>query len=65
MTTRYIIRDCDTQGIDFLLWGDDDEAAAKQSLADALADGLNVELVSMPSDGMDPHTKRLIDGMAI
>ena len=62
MTTRYIVRDRDTQGIDFLLWGDDDKAAAEQSLRDAIADGLDVELVTMPSDAMDPHTKRLIDG---
>ena len=62
MTIRYIVRDIDTKGCDFLLWGDDDKEAAEVSLADALADGLEVELVSMPSDQMDAHTKSLIDG---
>ena len=62
MTTRYIVRDIDTKGCDFLLWGDDNEEAAQISLAQALADGLEVELVSMPSDQMDEYTKRLIEG---
>jgi hypothetical protein len=62
MTTRYIIRDIDTKGCDFLVWGDGDREAADASLAQALADGLKVELVSMPSDGMDAHTKQLIEG---
>ena len=60
MTMRFIVRDIDTKGCDFLLWGDDDKEAAEISLAQALADGLDVELVAMPSDQMDPHTKRLI-----
>jgi hypothetical protein len=62
MTIRYIVRDIDTKGCDFLLWGDDDKEAADISLAQALADGLKVELVSMPSNKMDAYTKRLIDG---
>lgn len=62
MTIRYIVRDRDSRGINFLLWGDDDEAAAQQSLADALADGLDVELIQMPADRMDAHTRRLIEG---
>lgn len=62
MTIRYIVRDIDTKGCDFLLWGDDDEAAAKASLEHALEDGLDVELVSMPADAMDPRTRKLIEG---
>jgi hypothetical protein len=62
MTTRYIVRDRATQGVDFLLWGDGDKAAAEQSLQDAIANGLDVELVTMPADRMDPHTARLIEG---
>jgi transketolase len=62
MMTRYVVRDIATQGCDFLLWGDGDEHAAQVSLAQALADGLEVELVSMPANGMDEHTARLIEG---
>jgi hypothetical protein len=62
MTTRYVVRDVATHGIDFLLWGDDDRAAAEQTLSDCLADGLDVELVTMPADQMDAKTKRLIEG---
>jgi len=62
MTTRYIVRDIATQGCDFLLWGDDDKEAAQVSLEQALADGLDVELVEMPSDKMDDHTARLVEG---
>ena len=60
--TRHIVRDIATKGVDFLMWGDDDEAAAQETLRQALADGLKVELVSMPADAMDEHTKRLIEG---
>jgi hypothetical protein len=60
--TRYIVRDVATKGIDFLVWGDGDEAAAKVSLEQALADGLDVELVEMPADAMDDHTRKLIEG---
>lgn len=62
IATRYIVRDIATQGCDFLLWGDDSPEAAAESLRSALADGLAVELVTMPADKMDPHTKRLIEG---
>jgi len=60
--TRYIVRDKATQGIDFLLWGDDDPRAAQHSLAEAIAEGLEVELVVMPADDMDEHTRNLIEG---
>lgn len=60
--TRYIVRDIATRGCDFLLWGDDDAAAAKVSFDDAKADGLDVELVVMPADAMDARTRRLIEG---
>ena len=46
MTIRYIVRDIDTKGCDFLLWGDDDKIASRPH-GNALADGLEVELVSM------------------
>ena len=62
MTIRYIVRDTATKGCDFLLWGDDDADAANVSLKSALADGLDVELVTMPADQMDDLTKRLIEG---
>lgn len=62
MTIRYIVRDIDTQGIDFLMWGDDDFAAAIATLHDCLDEGLKVELAAMPADAMDPDTKRLIEG---
>jgi len=60
MTMRYIVRDTATQGVDFLIWGDDCPGAAKLSLIDAIADGLDVELVTMPANGMDTHTANLI-----
>jgi len=59
---RYIVRDKATQGCDFLMWGDNDPAAAKYTLDQALADSLDVELVTMPADDMDEHTRRLIEG---
>ena len=62
MPVRHIVRDTATKGCDFLLWGDDTLGAAKLSFIDAIADGLDVELVSMPANQMDDHTKRLIDG---
>jgi hypothetical protein len=62
VTARYIVRDIATKGCDFLVWGDDDEAAAKVSLEQAKADGLDVELVVMPADAMDDHTRKLIEG---
>jgi hypothetical protein len=62
MTTRYIVRDIATKGCDFLVWGDDDETAARSTLARALAEGCEVELISMPSDRMDDHTQHLIEG---
>jgi hypothetical protein len=62
MTIRYVVRDCDTAGCNFLLWGDVDEAAAQEALQSCLADGLDVELVAMPADRMDAHTRRLIEG---
>jgi hypothetical protein len=62
MITRYVVRDRDTQGCDFLLWGDGDADAAAVTLERALADGLDVELVTMPANAMDAHTRRLIDG---
>jgi hypothetical protein len=63
---RYIVRDIATQGCDFLLWGDDDLTAAVASLVRAHLDGIGheVELVTMPSNRMDAHTKRLIEGAA-
>lgn len=60
--TRYIVRDIATAGTDFLLWGDNDPIAARFTLAQALADGLEVELVVMPADDMDPRTRKLIEG---
>ena len=60
--TRYVLRDKATKGIDFLLWGDNDPAAAKYSLEQALADGLDVELVVMPANKMDRLTRRIIEG---
>jgi hypothetical protein len=60
--TRYIVRDVATKGCDFLLWGDDDPEAAKWSLDEALAEGLEVELVVMLADEMDEHTRKLIEG---
>jgi hypothetical protein len=62
MTTRYVVRDRATRGVDFLLWADDEPEQAQQSLDAALADGLDVELVTMPADQMDAHTARLITG---
>lgn len=62
MATRYIVRDIDTKGVDFLLWGDDDRAAAEATYHQCLYDGLEVELVEMPADKMDEHTQRLIEG---
>lgn len=58
--TRYIVRDKETKGADFLMWGDDDPAAAQVTLAQARADGLDVELVTMPSRDMDEWTAKLI-----
>ncbi len=55
----YIVRDKETKGCDFLLWGDD-KAAAEVSLASALSDDLDVELVAMVK--LDKHTKQLIEG---
>ena len=60
MTIRYIVRDIDTQGCDFLMWGDDDEAAAQTTLQEALADGCDVELIAIDPRDMDEHTRRLI-----
>jgi len=62
MTTRYIVRDIATKGCDFLMWGDDDVDAAHETLDQALFDGLEVELVTMPADRMDKHTRKLING---
>ena len=62
MTIRYIVRDTATHGCDFLMWGDDDFAAAIETLNCALADGLEVELVTMPADAMDDLTRELIEG---
>lgn len=58
--TRYIVRDRATKGADFLMWGDDDPEAAQETLRGALADGLDVELVTMPSRDMDKWTAKLI-----
>jgi hypothetical protein len=58
--TRYIVRDVATKGADFLMWGDDDIEAAQETLRSALADGLEVELVTMPADDMDKWTAKLI-----
>jgi hypothetical protein len=65
MAIRYVVRDTDTKGIDFLVWGDDDFAAAVATLLDCLADGLAVELAAMPADAMDENTARLIDGRGL
>lgn len=59
---RFVVRDVATQGVDFLVWGDNDAAAAQATLEQARKDGLDVELVTMPVDDMDAHTKRLIEG---
>ena len=59
---RYVVRDRDTQGCDFLMWGDDDFEAAVTTLLDCLSDSLDVELAAMPADAMDDHTRRLIEG---
>ena len=59
---RYVVRDKATQGVDFLLWGDDDEEAAQETLRSCLADGLEVELIVTLAHDMDPHTRRLIEG---
>jgi hypothetical protein len=63
VTTRYVVRDIATKGCDFLLWGDDDPAAAAETLRQCRADGVEVELITMPSDAMDEHTRRLIEGI--
>jgi len=44
---RYIVRDVDTQGIDYLLYGHDDFAAAVYSLNQALGWGCRVELAAV------------------
>lgn len=64
MTTRYVVRDIPTEGCDFLVWGDDDLAAAVVSLCHCHLDGIghDVELVWMPAEAMDEHTRRLIEG---
>jgi len=62
MTIRYVVRDIATKGCDFLMWGDEDAEAAYDALDQARFDGLDVELITMPADRMDPHTKRLIEG---
>ena len=59
---RYVVRDKATQGCDFLLWGDDDEEGARETLQRALSDGLDVELIVTLAHDMDPHTRRLIEG---
>lgn len=61
---RYIVRDTATQGCDFLLWGDDNLTAAIVSLCLCHCDGIghDVELVAMPADAMDAHTRKLIEG---
>ena len=58
--TRYVVRDRATKGADFLIWGDDDPEAAAESIRQALADGLDVELVVMPASDMDKWTAKLI-----
>ncbi|ANY85420.1 hypothetical protein BB934_45205 (plasmid) [Microvirga ossetica] len=57
---RYIVRDVDTQGIDYLLYGHDDFNAAVYSLNEALGWGCKVELAAVwvasedePIDGTD------------
>jgi hypothetical protein len=62
MAIRYIVRDIATKGCDYFVWGDGDENAARVTLEQALAEGCDVELVSMSSDRMDEHTRRLIEG---
>lgn len=42
---RYIVRDIATEGQDFLMWGDNAPEAAQVTLAQALADGIEAELV--------------------
>jgi len=61
MTVRYIVRDKDTQGCDFLMWGDDDYDAALVTYFEALREGCDVELVTINPADMDEHTRRLID----
>jgi hypothetical protein len=56
------VRDKATKGTDFLMWGDNDPDAAQATLQQCHADGLDVELVTMPPDEMDSHTKTLIEG---
>ncbi len=59
---RFIVRDTATRGIDFLVWGDGDPEAARITLGQSLAEGLEVELIQMPADNMDAWTRRLIEG---
>lgn len=59
-TILYLVRDTATQGCDFLLWGEDQPGLAALSFIDAIGDGLDVELVNMPSGQMDASTYRLI-----
>jgi hypothetical protein len=62
MTILYVVRDSATKGVDFMMCGVDDFAAAITTLHGALDDGCDVELAAMPVDQMDEHTERLIDG---
>jgi len=61
-TILYLVRDRDTKGCDFLMWGDDDFSAAVTTLHECLNDGLDVELAAMPDDALDDLTRELIKG---
>lgn len=59
---RFIVRDRATKGCDFLMWGDNDPEAARETYARAIRDGLDVELITVEPHKMDAHTRRLIEG---